>query len=202
MPDKFVFLSVDDPELFKQGKNKSLVQSHVGKFNRRKAKAPGSTDKGERLGKLVALRARKIERDRIAESNFDDERLSITGCQDPASSTNQVPSKASKHPGMQQCTPPMTEIITILPVSQQMDYGSSPTHSSQTGTTASDDLEDDDACDQRYLTDIWMNFVISSPVQGRLDPFAKWPVAIDDSNQQISRLVHHGMASNLDQKLY
>lgn len=191
MATNFVFLSVDDPELFKQGENKTFVQSHVGKYNRLKSKTYKSTVKSNRLGKLTALRVRKHEHQKVVVPEQDDQAPSIMLDGKSSSAINDGPKDDSRSYVIQKSVSPMTEIIRILPVSQQMNYGSSPTISPPSSNAHLNDLNEDEACDEEEIFNDWIAFITFRTGQGRTDPFARWPVEADESKSQISQLIDH-----------
>lgn len=185
MPTDFVFLNVDDPQLFKQEKNKTLVQSHVGKLNRSRSATTKQANKSGRIVKLVELRARKTARN---DSRCSVQHTPVEKDHERHVTTKDELAAAPTKPKTRQTPSLMKDIIQILPVSQQMDYGSSPTR-----CLVSEASEHNEVCEERDPLDEWATFISFYPRQGRVDPFAKWPVDFEDSSLHISRLVDHGM---------
>ena len=172
MAQAFAFVNVDDPKLFKNVDNKSLVQSHVGKHNQNRSRlAKKELDRKKGLNALA--QARKIRPQPELQQRAETiERRDITlntkhALHDsPSYKANTVPSPGSA-----------THVIRILPVSQQLDYGSAPTEFSS-GSTSPSDITDDEIEDDCYEMELfhqaWKNGALQSIGQGRVDPFAQW----------------------------
>lgn len=200
MSKKLVFLNYNNPAELKDRDNQRIVNSHVGKYHRNRSKPAQRAKQHLEHHTLFASehgdkRMQELELELGLDSGDSSQagsESSMTG-RNVASSLRNPTSRAHEFKWRTQSSGRgVREHVQILSMSDQGDYVPyAPQMLLEDLQVADENLQEDETDDEDVLHESLQFPIFSRLGQGRVDPFATYPV--NDNTMQIHALVDFGM---------